>query len=154
MTHHYGSKDALRLAVDEYVVGLYREALQEIPESTGPNDVAAVRDANVARMLLSNPPVQKYLRRAYLEPDDGQPGVLEQLTDLTLAEVRQLRADRIASTRRSETDQAMQVVIRQLGELLMQPLVDRVWAHLDGERDARPTVRLHVESAAEDGPHR
>ena len=73
--------------------------------------------------------------------------MLERLTDLTLAEVRQLRADRIASTRRSETDQAMQVVIRQLGEMLMQPLVDRLWVHLGEDTSTRPLVHIAVQRA-------
>ena len=98
-------------------------------------------------MLLENEALQKYVRRAYIEPADGRRGVLERLTDLTLAEVRQLRADRIASTRRSETDQAMQVVIRQLGAMLMQPLVDRLWAHLGEDTSTPPMVHITVERA-------
>lgn len=150
VTHHYGSKEALREAVDEYVVELYREALDAIPAGTSAHDVPAVRDRNVAQMLLENEALQKYLRRAYIEPEDGRSGVLERLTDLTVAEIRKLRADQIASTHRSESEQAMQVVIRQLGELLMQPLVDRLRVYL-GEDDAPPPiVRVTVARATKD----
>lgn len=145
VTHHYGSKEALRQAVDEYVVESYREALDAIPPGTSAQDVPAVRDRNVAGMLLKNVALQKYLRRAYMEPTDGEHGVIERLTDLTLAEVRQLRADRIASTSRSETEQVVQVVIRQLGELLMQPLVDRLWEYLNPRSASPPAIRVTVE---------
>jgi TetR/AcrR family transcriptional regulator, regulator of cefoperazone and chloramphenicol sensitivity len=148
VTHHYGSKEALRQAVDEYVVESYRDALAAVPPGTSTQDVPAVRDRNVASMLLENVALQKYLRRAYMEPEDGRRGVLERLTDLTMAEVRRLRADRIASTTRSETEQVMQVVIRQLGELLMQPLVDRLWGYLDGSASP-PAVHVAVERSAE-----
>ena len=147
VTHHYGSKEALRGAVDEYVVETFRAALDAVPVDTDARDVPAVRDRNVALMLLENEALQKYVRRAYIEPADGRRGVLERLTDLTLAEVRQLRADRIASTRRSETDQAMQVVIRQLGAMLMQPLVDRLWAHLGEDTSTPPMAHITVERA-------
>lgn len=152
VTHHYGSKNALRDAVDEYVVESYRAALDAVPAGTHPRQIPAVRDRNVAGMLQQNESLQKYLRRAYLEPEDGRRGVLERLTDLTVVEVRRLRAERIASTRRPETEQAMQVVIRQLGELLMQPLVDRLWSHLNADSApvTPPVVRVFVEGATGD----
>lgn len=150
VTHHYGSKDALREAVDDYVVEAYRAALDAVPPGTDAQDIPAVRDRNVARMLAADEALQKYLRRSYIEPSEGRDGVLERLTDLALAEVRRLRADRIASARRSETEQTMQLVLRQLGELLMQPLVNRLWARLgEGSADP-PAVRLTTERVRPD----
>lgn len=136
ITHHFGSKDGLRVAVDEYVVATYRRALDAIPLDAA--DLAAARDRSVAQMLDDEPAIAAYLRRAYLDPIDD--GVLDQLTDLTLDEVRRLRGKKLASVSRSESLQTAYVVVRQLGDLLLQPLADRIWRRVTG--DERPGPRV------------
>lgn len=147
ITHHFGSKEGLGIAVDDYVVERYREALDAVPSSLPPRQVAAHRDASVTAMLRESPPIQRYLRRAYLEPADADGGVLERLTDLAADEVRALRASGIASTQRSIEEQVAIIVVRQFGNMLLQPLADRVWTRVGG--DAEPpqvTTRLTTSS--------
>ena len=141
ITHHFGSKDGLRLAVDQYVVDAYRHALVAIPLDTP--GIAAERDRSIAQMLSDEPAIAAYLRRAYLDPIDG--GVLDQLTDLTIEQVRELRAAGLASVTRSEELQTAYVVVRQLGVLLLQPLADRVWGHLGGDAATRPRIAAGIE---------
>ncbi|WP_153504365.1 TetR/AcrR family transcriptional regulator [Cumulibacter manganitolerans] len=144
ITHHFGSKDGLRVAVDQYVVDTYRHALEAIPLDTP--GLAAERDRSVAQMLRAEPAIAAYLRRAYLDPIDG--GVLDRLTDLTLEEVRRLRARKLASVARTEQVQATHVIVRQLGDLLLQPLADRVWRRLTGQDEAAPRVSTGIGAAS------
>ena len=103
----------------------------------------ATRDRAVAAMINDSPAIQAYLRRAYVEPADGTDGVLERLTDLTAEEVRALRAAGLASTDRSLQEQVAIVVVRQLGDFLLQPLADRVWSRAGG-RATPPQVTTRL----------
>lgn len=51
------------------------------------------------------------------------------------------------------------MLMRQIGELLLDPVVDAVWERLDGDPQSRPTTRIMVTAAeatpasdAADGP--
>lgn len=132
ITHHFGSKDALRAAVDEHVVDRYRQAIATAPAAAPASAVVEERNRSVARMLRDDPAMQLYLRRAYLEPSGTEDGVLDRLTELTRAEITTLREAGVASTRRPIEQQVADVIVRQFGALLLQPLADRVWQRLGG----------------------
>jgi hypothetical protein len=50
------------------------------------------------------------------------------------------------STPRAETSQVVAVLVRQVGELFLQPMLDAVWRTAPGATDdARPRLRITVE---------
>lgn len=146
--HHYKTKAGLRDAVDQLVVDYFATALAEVPDVEHPADLAAARDEAVRRMLEANPPVLDYVRRAVLDPSGENLHLLDALVDLTAREVSTLRKSGRASTRRRESTQIVAVLVRQMGEMLLAPLVDVVWARVDSsDAEHKPRLRITVEES-------
>lgn len=144
--HHYKTKAGLRDAVDQLVVDYFATALAAVPDVERPADLAAARDEAVRRMLEANPPVVDYVRRAVLDPSGENLHLLDVLVDLTAREVSTLRKSGRASTRRRESTQIVAVLVRQMGEMLLAPLVDVVWDRVDSsDAERKPRLRITVE---------
>jgi len=130
LVHHFGTKDRLRDAVEQLVVDYFAQAIAQVPVTGTPAEIGAARDAAVQEMLAANPAVVNYLRRAVLDPTRREGRLLERLTELAHQEVTQLRATGYASTARSESSQVISVMVRQLGHLFLQPMIDAMWRQL------------------------
>ncbi|MCV7068796.1 TetR/AcrR family transcriptional regulator [Mycolicibacterium farcinogenes] len=144
--HHYKTKAGLRDAVDQLVVDYFADALAEVPDTDHPNGLAAARDEAVRRMLEANPPVVNYVRRALLDPSGENLHLLDVLVELTERELSALRKSGRASTKRRQSTQIVAVLVRQMGDMLLAPLVDAVWDRMGRTEAARkPRLRITVE---------
>lgn len=141
--HHFGSKAGLHESIDDFVVDRFREALQSVPLEGSPSDVATARDGAVGRMLAANPEVVDYLRRTVVTPDPGDEGLARKLVQETIAQTRLLREQGIARSEVPVTEQAVTVLVRQVGTWLLQPALDRLW-HLSGAEGPEPRVRVSL----------
>lgn len=139
--HHFKTKEGLGEAVDQLVVDYFGHAVAAVPPTGTTAEIAAARDEAVRRMLADNPAVVNYIRRAVLEPSDTRMKLLDALIALTRREVHTLREAGLASATRTEAAQIVSVLVRQFGELLLQPMIDSVW-----ERIATPddTPKPHL----------
>ncbi|OMB77215.1 TetR/AcrR family transcriptional regulator [Mycolicibacterium conceptionense] len=146
--HHYKSKAGLRAAVDQLVVDYFAAALATVPDIDRPSDLAAARDSAVRQMLEENPAVVNYVRRAILDPSGENLHLLDVLVELTAREVSTLRKAGRASTKRRESTQVVAVLVRQMGEMLLAPLVDAVWDRVEESgAERRPRLRIIVEDS-------
>ncbi len=146
--HHFTTKDGLRSAVEEQIVEYHAQAIAHVPDQGPPAEVAAARDASVREMLGRQPAVVDYLRRSFLDPAGSD--LLIRLTELGRSEVVRLRAAHLASTDRPESDQVIAMMVRQMGTLFLQPLVDAMWAHLrepGAPSDDKPRLTVGTEPA-------
>lgn len=148
LVHHYGTKDRIRDAVEELVVDYFRQAIARAPADGTPAGAAAARNAAVTEMLAANPEVVNYMRRALLDPAGPRGHLLERLTELSSTEVSELRRTGQASVKRAESTQVIGVMIRQLGHLFLQPMLDAMWRQLAGP-DApgtdKPVLEVRVQ---------
>ncbi|BCI83867.1 MULTISPECIES: TetR/AcrR family transcriptional regulator [Mycobacteriaceae] len=142
--HHFKTKAGLRNAVDQLVVDYFAGALAEVPEDAS----TAVRDAAVRDMLRANPAVVDYVRRALLQPNVADSHLVDVIVDLTQREVRAARKTGRASTTRRENTQVVAVLARQMGELLLAPMVDAVWARVAPDTKP-PRLRVTVDEAGQ-----
>ncbi len=142
--HHFKTKAGLRNAVDQLVVDYFANALAEVPESAS----TAVRDDAVRDMLRANPTVVDYVRRALLQPNVADSHLIDVIVDLTQREVRAARKTGRASTTRRENTQVVAVLARQMGELLLAPMVDAVWQRVAPDTKP-PRLRVAVDEAAQ-----
>ncbi|GCA99867.1 TetR/AcrR family transcriptional regulator [Mycolicibacterium sp. NCC-Tsukiji] len=140
--HHFKTKAGLRNAVDQLVVDYFAGALAEVPEDAS----TAVRDAAVRDMLRANPAVVDYVRRALLQPNVADSHLVDVIVDLTQREVRAARKTGRASTTRRENTQVVAVLARQMGELLLAPMVDAVWNRVAPDTKP-PRLRVTVDEA-------
>ncbi|MBF6180194.1 TetR/AcrR family transcriptional regulator [Nocardia otitidiscaviarum] len=143
--HHFKTKAGLIEAVDQLIVDYFAAAVSSVPPTGTTAQVATARDEAVRRMLHDNPAVVNYVRRAVLEPAETQLRLLESLVDLTRREITGLREAGLASTTRREPTQIVEVMVRQLGELLLAPMIDAVWEHVADPTDtAKPRLTITV----------
>ncbi|OBJ68009.1 TetR/AcrR family transcriptional regulator [Mycobacterium sp. 1274756.6] len=144
LVHHFKTKEGIREAVDQLVVAHFEHAIAGAEHDGTPRGIAAARNAAVSQMLARNPAVVDYLRRAVLS--GPRSSILIRITDLATAEVDSLRHGQLASTDRSQTTQILGLMMRQLGQLFLQPMLDAMWEHLAGldERAAKPTLSVTV----------
>jgi AcrR family transcriptional regulator len=129
--HHYGTRDALLSAVDQLVIDFYANSIRLAPNDGTPAEVAATRDEAVRAMLGAHPEVVNYVRRAMLDPASDH-RLLAGLTDLTRVEIAEIRRSGLASTDRPDSSQIIDVMVRQLGQLFLQPMIDAMWEQLEG----------------------
>lgn len=150
VVHHFGTKDRLREVVEQHVVDMFIDAINQVPTDLPTADVAAARDASVATMLAENRAVVSYLRRALLDPTGHRGRVLEMLTSLTAEHVLALREAGVASTTPRDSNQVVGIMIRQLGQLFLQPMIDTMWNQLTGSdaEDGKPRLVVRVEDPA------
>lgn len=124
--HHFGSKEGLRDAVERWVVGRFAAAIESADlEADGAVAPARERDAAVAQMLEENPDAVDYLRREVLHLN-GSTSLVARLAVLTAESVDTMREAGHAARERHRVEQVVGVVVRQLGRLFLQPLVDQV----------------------------
>lgn len=153
LVHHFGTKQAIRDAVDDLVVDHFADAIARTPSQGGPHEIAQARDEAVAEMLASHPQVVDYLRRTLLDPGGFRGGLLEKLTALTHREIAALRGAGVASTGRQESNQVIETMVRQVGQLFLQPMVDAIWAHfhgVDAPEVDKPVLTVGLEVADRD----
>ncbi|MCP2274556.1 TetR/AcrR family transcriptional regulator [Nocardia amikacinitolerans] len=143
--HHFKTKAGLEAAVDQLIVDYFAHTVAAVPVEGDTAQVAAARDEAVRRMLAANPAVVNYIRRAVLEPSGTRAELLEALVELTRREVIGLREAGVASTDRRESTQVVSMLIRQLGELLLAPLVEAVWERVAApDETERPRLSITV----------
>ncbi|SMY02227.1 TetR/AcrR family transcriptional regulator [Brevibacterium aurantiacum] len=147
--HYFGSKEGTREAVETWIVGLFASALDRA-DSTSADTVAdvTVRDETVAQMLADNPLVVDYLRRQVLEmPADGM--LISRLTSLTMESVEAMRNAEQASANRDRVEQVVTAMVRQLGRLFLQPLVDQIVDSFpeDEQPATHPELRVEIKTA-------
>lgn len=142
--HHFGTKDGLGEAVDDFVVSHVVDALAAADHSGTPVEVVAARDAAVRGMLRDNPILVQYLNRALIEPRGRGARLLRAIVDLTTREVEGLRRSGHASTSRSEKVQILRTLMGQVGQVFLDPVADAIWERLDGDPAARPQTVVTV----------
>jgi hypothetical protein len=144
--HHFQTKAKQREAVDQLVVDYFAQAIAEVSTDGSPAQIAAARDEAVRQMLRDNPAVINYLRRTLLEPSESRLHLLDVIVDLTRREVGALRRLGRASTKRRESAQIARILLQQMGELFLQPMIDAVWDRVAEPGDtSKPTLRVLVE---------
>lgn len=147
VVHHFGTKERLREEVETYVVDQFAEAIASVPVEGLARDVARERDRAVAEMLAQQPDVVTYVRRAVLGLSGPDDDLLRRLAELAAEEVARARAYGVADTDRRDSIQTIRTMTRQLGQLLLQPMIDSMWEQLggDGLDPDKPTLVVRVE---------
>lgn len=121
--HHFGSKEGLRTAVDEYVLRSFGEAVDDLAAEGSLDDLLAALGAVTAQLFGADPDLRGYLRRVLLEGSTASAAVFEELLEGTREQLRRL-ADRGVLRGDVDLDWApYQVLFLILGPLLLEPVI-------------------------------
>ena len=139
--HYFGGREGLHEAVEDFVVELFHETLVSVPLDGPVAEVVAARDRAVHRMFVRHPHVVDYLRRVVVTPDAGDVRLVRKLLDEQVLQTQLLRDHGVATSRAPVAEQAVTVLVRQLGTWLLQPALNRLWA-LSGAEGSPPEVHV------------
>lgn len=132
INHHFGSKDGLREAVDQYFLSQFEEILQdeyqvtESPDSRGLDIVVERTEGWINRHIEEWDLSKAYMRRALLEGSDWGAGLFERFYQVQRAAVDRMD---VAGQLRPDVDRLwlpLLIIYMELGTLLLEPYVEKV----------------------------
>jgi AcrR family transcriptional regulator len=144
ITHHFGSKERLKAAVDELMVEVFTAPLTASSDHSSPT-AEGVAEA-LAHTMAAHPELRAYLRRSFLENDPASGEVFDRFVGLLRERLAEMQA---AGTLRADLDlewAPLQVLFLHFGPLLLGPAVERI-LNIDSYADdvIRRRSRAHVE---------
>ncbi len=132
ISHHFGSKDGLREAVDEYFLAQFEEVLHIDPQN---RVIIQWVDDWIARHEAEAEPLFGYFRRALLDDSDWGGKIFERFYAITQQAITRLDAQgRI----RSDVDRLwlpFLMIYLELGTTLLDPYVKRILGRSGFEPD-------------------
>lgn len=132
ITHHFGTKAGLIQAVEDDILDGIQHAIAYKESDSDVDAVVRALDQRLLDHVDENPLVVSYLRRMMLVEGNGEGSdITERFTRMALRQIKDLRRRGIASTSREPEDQVIQVMLVQLGQVLMQPFVNQISGYLD-----------------------
>ncbi|MBL8772988.1 MAG: TetR/AcrR family transcriptional regulator [Phenylobacterium sp.] len=138
INHHFGSKDGLREAVDEFFIAQFEDAITGAaahPEATTPEDHAKIIDGWIARHEKDWPTIVAYFRRALLEESDWGFSVFQRFYGFVQSSVMRMDA---AGQLAPDVDRLwlpFLMMYLELGTMVFDPYVKRVLGRSGYERD-------------------
>jgi TetR/AcrR family transcriptional regulator, regulator of cefoperazone and chloramphenicol sensitivity len=144
ITHHFGSKERLKAAVDELMVEVFTAPLTAPSDRSSPT-AEGVAEA-LAHTMAAHPDLRAYLRRSFLENDPASGEVFDRFVGLLRERLAEMQA---AGALRAGLDldwAPLQVLFLHFGPLLLGPAVERI-LNIDSYADdvIRRRSRAHVE---------
>jgi AcrR family transcriptional regulator len=145
ISHHFGTKLALREAVDKYIVSCFEKALDAVPPSMlRRSDADAMKQLveSLERVLNTRPEIRGYIRRAASETYLGHGGAplidsLIRMTEGALARVA-------PAGDRDGAWQPMQLFLLVFGPTLLEPALQRRVPDLFEQGSAQVRLRSNV----------
>ncbi len=126
--HHFGTKDGLRAACDDYVVDYFREQVE-----AGVDDLGITDPDYIAGVYRSAPIVIGYLNRCLVENAPKAQWIFDSLVDITEP---YLTPDAASGVR----DRAAVLVAMKLGLLLLRPHVERALGLAPSDPGGNPRI--------------
>lgn len=147
IVHHFGTKDRLREEVERYIVEQFAEAIASVPTDTSPREIGRRRDRAVAEMLAAQPFVVTYVRRAALGLNGPHDDLMRRLTQLAIDEIARARNAGLPASDRSDAHRVIEKMTQQLGQLLLQPMIDSMWDQFGEDPDSsdKPNLVVRIE---------
>jgi len=146
ISHHFGTKLALREAVEKYIVSCFEKAIDAVPQTTlRRSDADAMKQVveSLERVLNTRPEIRGYIRRAasetYMTSGSGAPLIdaLIRMTENALARMS-LPGDRDSAW------QPMQLFLLVFGPTLLEPALHRRVPDLFEQGSAQVRLRSNV----------
>ncbi len=129
IVHHFGSKEGLREAVNQYVLAVFDRMLSEMT-SAGPQLHDPVSSGSVAELILAHlpagSPVPGYLRRLLLDGSESGRELFARLFTLSARTLDSLAAAGLADPGRDPAVRAAFLLVNDLAVLLLRDQLTNV----------------------------
>lgn len=126
--HYFRSKQALREAVDDFVLERASRAVSEAAGGGSPAQIAAEFSDRIAELVRSSPELVAYARRSLLEGDAAGLALFDGLVELARSNLERLEAHGLLRPGLDLDCTALHIVLLSAAPVLFQETVER---HLD-----------------------
>ena len=123
--HHYGTKEGLREAVDDWLVATVAEAVAGGASDAGGADALTERFRRFAAVGADHPAVSDYVARILGEGGDAARDLFDRMVATTRAELAGLEARGIVRPTDDEVGRALLLLFLELGPMLLRAQVER-----------------------------
>ena len=123
--HHFPSKAALRIAVNEYVIRIAREAFADVPVD---GDAAAIFEDfgdRITALVREHPTALRYVARAAAEGDPAALDLFDGFVAITEAQQGRLADAGLLEPGLDRTWAALHLVVFNLGTVMLEDAIDR-----------------------------
>lgn len=123
--HHFPSKAALRIAVNEYVIRIAREAFADVPVD---GDAAAIFEDfgdRITALVREHPTALRYVARAAAEGDPAALDLFDGFVAITEAQQGRLADAGLLEPSLDRTWAALHLVVFNLGTMMLEEAIDR-----------------------------
>jgi TetR/AcrR family transcriptional regulator, regulator of cefoperazone and chloramphenicol sensitivity len=123
--HHFPSKAALRIAVNEYVIRIAREAFADVPVD---GDAAAIFEDfgdRITALVREHPTALRYVARAAAEGDPAALDLFDGFVAITEAQQGRLADAGLLEPSLDRTWAALHLVVFNLGTVMLEEAIDR-----------------------------
>jgi TetR/AcrR family transcriptional regulator, regulator of cefoperazone and chloramphenicol sensitivity len=126
--HHFPTKQALRHAVDSYVLSLAANAFGDLLDPARPPDPDELGD-RIAAFVRDHPTALRYVARSVAEGDEPALEIFDAFVGMALAQTHRLADEGLLHPRSDVRWLALHTVVLNLGTVLFEAAVSR---HLPG----------------------
>lgn len=119
ITHHFGSKMALRKSVDAAVLDAFDQALASVEVAGSPEAVSDQINTAIAGIIGGDRAVREYIGRSLVEATDASQQLFDSLTDLIIDGLGTLESAGFVRRGTDETWRAYAVLFIILGPILL-----------------------------------
>lgn len=139
--HHFGSKEGLRVACDEYVVRQYRQFNRDAA------DRSLLDPLRGLRKLDQSLPVVRYLARALVDASPHVADLIDELVDSALAQYPEAVERRLMKPTDHPRERIVVLMIWELGMLVLHEHIERLLG-VDVIADAEGYLRWGLQAGA------
>jgi TetR/AcrR family transcriptional regulator, regulator of cefoperazone and chloramphenicol sensitivity len=137
VVHHYGTKAALRAAVDRLVLDSIAEAWGELADIAPTDDHMAIRRRGFEALFQQRPPIGRYLRRSLLESSEASDAIFDGIMAVSRRLFEPLRT---AGLTRPTSDPDAQLLLATSTGLMSALLPRHIERHLGASLGSREGV--------------
>lgn len=137
INHHFGSKDGLREAVDEFFIGQFEDAITDAApqQVASPEDYAEVIDAWISRHERDWPTIVAYFRRALLEESDWGFSLFQRFYGFVQSSVMRMDANGALAPDVDRLWLPFLMMYLELGTMIFDPYIKRVLGRSGYDRE-------------------
>ena len=144
--HHFPNKDALRDAVNAYVVAIATQAFSDLPDAGSPEEIQRELGDRVTAFVRDHPTALRYVARSVADGDEAATAIFDAFVAIARQQWERLALEGLLRDDADVEWSALHVVLLNLATVLLEPAINR---HLPaGLRDAEQLERWNQASSA------
>jgi AcrR family transcriptional regulator len=123
--HHFPTKEALRNAVNEYVVAIATEAFSDLPDNGTPEEIQGELGDRITAFVRDHPTALRYVARAVADGDQAATDIFDAFVAIAKTQWERLARQGLLRDNADLAWSALHVVVLNLATVLLEHAINR-----------------------------